>query len=389
MNSLQKAARSVAGVSGFSAARRDKVLATNLLKQMQDRRGCFKYAAGYYDAWHNALFVPILILSFIACLTSMFWGNEKHINTFMIVISSLGAINILLTSMSSLLKYQSKSIQFDLAAGQYEVIASQLSFATQHLIGMDRKRLIQLTKDTEQRDIDVRTRAPSLPAQLENRYQTTAKPSSFEGGLSADVLDDGDDANDDEAETAVEEIGSPSRPNPDLDVPPSEKDFKRLDVLRDTLVARRGAFEYAGLYYEKKLYRFLFASLLMSALTACLASGWTGSVRAYQGVIVLANVFNLIILGGMSAGKCQFKADSALNAASQYDVLVSKASFARHFSLSVKRSSVVNLALETEKADADIRKNAFTLPHPVEAAGVAYAKEIEKAKSELLASKRR
>jgi hypothetical protein len=383
---LQKAARSVAGVSGFSAARQDRVLATNLLKQMQDRRGCFKYAAGYYDAWHNALFVPILVISFIACLTSMFWGKDKHINMLMIIISTMGSINIVLTAMSSLLKYQSKAIQFDLASNQYEAIASQLSFATQHLIGMDRARLVKLTKDAVQQDIDVRTRAPQLPAMLETRYQTTSKPSSFDGGLSADVL--GDDDHEDEAETSVEEIGSPAKSaNPEMDLAPSDKDFKRLDVLRDTLVARRGAFEYAGLHYEKRLYMFLIASLCLSALTTCLASGWDGSVRAYQGVIVLTNVFNMIILGVMSGGKFQFKVDSAKNAAAQYDVLVSKATFARHFSLSVKRSTVIELALETEKADTDIRKNAFTLPHKVEAAGVAYAKEVERAKKELIDSK--
>lgn len=380
---LAKAARStvVGAANAFTAARRDRVLATNLLQLMQDKRGCYKYAAGVYDNRHHCFLVPMLVLSCLACLITMFWGDKKHIDTLMIVISSIGALNLVLTSVSSLLKNQSKAQQCELAASQYDVIASQLSFATQHLIGLDRARLVQLTKDAEQRHIDVRGRSPPISAELEKSYHAQHKPSSFDDGLGGIEAPQDDDAND----GGVLEASNDD--NPELAEPPTDADFQRLEGLRDTLVKRRGAFEYAAYFYSKRLYCFLVASLVLSGITAMLASGWDGTVRAYQAVVVVINAINVIVVGLMNQAKYQYKVDSATNAAAQYDVLVSKASFARRFSLSLKHSTVTQLALDTEKADNDIRKNAIPLPQQVEREGIAYAKEIEKAKSELLAKK--
>jgi hypothetical protein len=78
--------------------------------------------------------------------------------------------------VASLLRYQSIADQFSLAAGQYDILVSELAFCLNYLIGVSREELIQTLHDIGKKDTDIRQQVDLIPPWLDikpdsNPYQ--------------------------------------------------------------------------------------------------------------------------------------------------------------------------------------------------------------------------
>jgi hypothetical protein len=358
---------------------RDQLRASALLAEMTSRRDFYKYAAVYYDWWYYALFVPTIMLSCAATMCGAVWPADKNIRDLMVVVSAIGAVNAITISVSSMLKYQSKSDQCEIAANQYEVLVSKLTFSTQHLIEEQSKAyMMKLVAEIEKRDIDVRKKCPSLPYALEKRFlaleirarkmklsAVAPAPSKISGPKGPKI------ANLDSEPSATASVESN----------PTEEDFSRLAVLKTNLISRRGTFEHAIVHYQTKLFELLFVSILLSVVTAALASGWEAqSITQYKTIVAAISLANLLVLGALSMFRYQSRMDSATAAAEQYDILVTKVSFAEQYHIGIKRSAIVQLLVDTENADTEIRKNQLSLPHWLESKGIAQSASVEASK---------
>lgn len=365
-------------VPKLTEEQRDQQRASALLVEMTSRRDFYKFAAVYYDWWYYALFLPTILLSCAATMCGAVWPEGKNVRDLMIVVSAIGALNSITISISSMLKYQSKSDQCEIAANQYEVLVSKLTFSTQHLIGMERGDMVKIVAEIERRDIDVRRKCPSLPYALEKRFlaleikHKKQKLSSVAPAPSSSGPKGPRIANLD---------SEPAAPAP-VESNPSEDDFSRLAVLKSTLISRRGTFEHAIVYYQTKLFHLLFFSILLSVVTAALASGWDESITLYKTIVASISLINILVLGALSMFRYQSRMDSATSAAEQYDILVTKVSFAEQYHIGIKRSAIVQLLIDTENADTEIRKNQLSLPHWLESKGISQSASVEASKLE-------
>jgi hypothetical protein len=371
-----------------------------LFKTLKSRRGTFKFASAYYETCYYVFMVPSLMLSSIMVVLGAIWPARWGEDWMKFTISILGALNAVLTSVASLLRYQSKADQYGGAAGQYDILVSELAFRLNYMIGVSQVELIQTLQDIGKKDLDIRNTVDPIPYWLEikARLDTTATEKAKGVGKRDAMKEEYNTSRDPRKGSFVESTvmlhelqekklqAQKNNAGDELYAaesahPPTENDVGKLKSLCKTFISRRGCYAYAALHYQKRVYLLMVPSLALSASTASLA-GLGLSLEVYTAMVAVMNAVNTLLMSALSLLKYQSKMDAALSVAKQYDVLVSQLAFALKYLAGVKRGYVIGLIYDAKLADSEIRKTAILLPSKLELTARHTAKLVEASKNQ-------
>lgn len=100
----------------------DILFTTNIQEYICTQRDIYMYSAIYYQRRMNMLNVPMVFISAIASLLSALSTNLELSYYIYIINSILLTINVILQSVSSTLKYETRYEMFKVASEQYDLL---------------------------------------------------------------------------------------------------------------------------------------------------------------------------------------------------------------------------------------------------------------------------
>jgi len=159
---------------GIPAGPEDVKKVKHLKKNVKSRIQLMTFCADYYGKWYYCFVIPSIILTTSVSVLAAAWPDGWHEEYNKCIIGTLSGIATMITSMLSLLKYQSKMDIYSQSAQQMDGLQSRASFILKfHLEGhVTRDFVQQFISETEKKMIEIRATAPPIPAWLEYKFET-------------------------------------------------------------------------------------------------------------------------------------------------------------------------------------------------------------------------
>eukprot|EP00929_Paragymnodinium_shiwhaense_P028133 TRINITY_DN16373_c0_g1_i1.p1 TRINITY_DN16373_c0_g1~~TRINITY_DN16373_c0_g1_i1.p1 ORF type:complete len:234 (+),score=38.05 TRINITY_DN16373_c0_g1_i1:81-782(+) len=168
----------ITGVSKVDEATesdRDKL--RTVYENLRVKRDIFSYAGDYYARCYYRFVIPSIVMTTLVSIVSAVWPKDEYTLLGKVLVSSFSGLATMMTSLLSLMKYQSKMDMFLSSASQMDALINQARFLFQYQVDghVTRDMASSFIKEAEKKTIEIRANAPPLPFWITEQAITARK----------------------------------------------------------------------------------------------------------------------------------------------------------------------------------------------------------------------